>query len=205
MWSGANLEIERALAGVIAQARDAKEPSAVCARSATGVRLEIWGTLPAAWSGNLSLHCAGIGLNVDGGMGCRISASQWAARFELSSDRPVDVHAFDFLRMARGADAGQPRPAVPRLDAFELSRQAGRGLAAAVRGPDQPGFLAAVLQRFALFGLHPERFVLASVGDRAEDSFVLKTVGGADPSSECAAALRSALTACLPRKGTAEI
>lgn len=198
MGMESNLEIEQELAAVIAQARASQEASAMCARSATGVRLEICGTLPPSWSGSLSLHCSAIGLNIESGLGCRISPSKWAARFELSSERPLDVHAFEFLRMARGSRSSATRSAAPHLESFELVRQPGRGLTAAVRGPDQPGFLASVLQRFALFGLHPDRFVLGSFRGHADDVFLLKTVGGTEPSPECAAALRSALTACLP-------
>ena len=56
-----------------------------------------------------------------------------------------------------------------------------------------------MLQRFALFDLHAERFVIGGAGARAVDAFVLRGATGAEPSPECVTALRNALAACLPR------
>jgi hypothetical protein len=193
-----DLDVEAQLAGLVAQARASTKALARCARSARGVSLEIWGTLPPSWAGSFSLHCFGVGLDIASGLGCRISPAQWAARFELATERPRDVHAFDFLRMARRKPSGAMHAALPRLDAFTLVRHASGGLAAQVRGRDEPGFLAAVLQRFALFELHPDRFVLGSDGDRAVDAFLLRGASAAEPAPADAAALRRALEDCLP-------
>ena len=136
-----DLDVERQLAALVAQARASTKAEARCSRGAGGgVRLEIWGTLPPSWAGSLSLHCCGVGLNIESGLGCRISPAHWAARFELTRPRALDVHAFDFLRMARRRPSGATRAALPRLEGFELARQPGGGLLATVRGSTSRAF-----------------------------------------------------------------
>jgi hypothetical protein len=186
---------------LIDEARATPKAQARCVRSERGARLEIFGTLPISWLANLSLHCCGAGLNIESGLGCRLSVSRWAARFELSSSQRHDTPGFDFLRMARRESSGATRAAPPRLERFSLTRQPGGGLSVFVSGFDEPGFLAGVLQRFALFGLHPERFTLGSASGLAVDAFVLKSVGGREASPETIVALRGVLTGCVTGRG----
>jgi len=193
----APVNLETSLAPVIAQARRSEKTEAVCARAGGRWQLELWGSLPPTWVGSLALHCSGVGIDIAEGRGCRVGVSRWAARFVLKAPRGgPELHAFDFLRMARRRPSGAMTSVMPRLDAFEIVRGAA-GIEVSVRGRDEPGFLAGVLQRFALFGMHADRFSVGSEGERAVDWFVVKAVGGRDPAPDSVAALRSALSACL--------
>ncbi len=208
----APVDLEVSLAPVIAQARLSEKTEAVCTRAGERWQLELWGSLPPSWAGSLALHCAGVGIDIVEGSGCRIEAARWAARFVLSPGRghatpgrgDAELHAFDFLRMARRRPSGAMHAALPRLESFEIVRLPGSGgFEVSVRGFDEPGFLAGVLERFALFGLHADRFIVGSEGELAADWFVLRTTGGRMPSPDSVAALRSALTACLSSSGRA--
>ncbi|HEU4430786.1 MAG TPA: hypothetical protein VFT98_18640 [Myxococcota bacterium] len=193
----APVNLEASLAAVIAQARRTEKSEAVCARAGGRWQLELWGSLPPTWAGSLALHCSGVGIDIAEGCACRVGPSRWAARFALKAPRGgPELHAFDFLRMARRQPSGAMSSAMPRLDAFEIVRGAA-GIEVSVRGRDEPGFLAGVLQRFALFGMHAERLSVGSEGERAVDWFVVKATGGRDPAPDSVAALRVALNACL--------
>jgi hypothetical protein len=189
--------LEASLAPVIAQARRTEKTEAVCARAGGHWQLELWGSLPPTWAGSLALHCSGVGIDIAEGRGCRVGALRWAARFALKPPRGgPELHAFDFLRMARRRPSGAMNSALPRLDTFEIVRSTA-GIEVSVRGRDEPGFLAGVLQRFALFGMHADRFVVGSEGERASDWFLVKAIGGRDPAPDSVAALRAALKACV--------
>ncbi len=195
-FRGAEVRLGKALE----RARSGEQTGFTCEREGKRWRLELWGLLPPHWSGNLSLQCWSAGIDIAEGVAFRVPGARWGAAFWIAPVRgSLDLRPFDFLRMARRRPSATTRAGLPRLDSFEIERPlAGGALHVSIRGKDEPGFLAALLERFALFALLPDRFVIGSEGDRAVDWFALQAIGGADPSPQSAAALRGALAACLP-------
>ncbi len=165
-------------------------PGARCQRADEGWSLDLWGSLPLEWSGNLALHCFASGLGIVAGDARRVRTRRWAARFQLRASRPgADPAGLDFVRAAShrptlvGTDA-----AIEILD-FEVSPSPDGPVTVSVRGRDRLGFLAQLLDAFSGVGLYPHQLALRTREETVEDRFWLLGVGGSRPTPAAAAAL----------------
>lgn len=150
-----------------------------CRESGECVQVELWGALPPAWAGNLSLHCFASGLDIESADAVQALSNRWAARFVMRRTRDRSAHAgADFLAMARRAPRAVPQLPEPRIDVrIVRSREVPGGVFAEVTGEDSIGLLAELLRRFDAFGLQPRQFALASVGEGVRDWFWLDAGG----------------------------
>jgi hypothetical protein len=192
---GAAPRIDPTLDAVVERASRAHEAGFDCSVEGAAWRLRLWGPLPPHWAGNLSLHCFAAGIDIQQGDALRLGAGLWAASFVLRgrkpSKRPTGI---DFLRMAQRRPTLVPGGCAGAIEGAEVSLDAARGaLNVWVRGRDQLGLLAHLLERFAGCGLYPHRMIVRTQAGRIEDWFSLLGVGGGPASPGAAEALRAAL------------
>jgi hypothetical protein len=188
-------EQEAALGRVIQRLAEAREPGSACAPEGECFRLEIWGSFPPDWCGNLSLQCYAAKLSVVSAEARRVRASYCAGRFLLASTGSESVERLDFARMAMRLPKAVRPPAEIEIDELRIERSARSG-GAEVRlaAPDRLGFLAFVLNRFAFCGLYPHGLVLRTSPDgRIDDWFEVFGVGGTSPTEGALAALAKVL------------
>ena len=144
-------------------------------------RLELWGHLPPAWAGHLSMHMYTSGVAIVSGEAVRTRAGTWAARLLLRTTEPTERLRFDFLTMARRGPRLVPALPGPLLTISTTPSEEAPGSAfARVRGKDSVGLLAEVLRRFASLDLQPRRFVLRTTGEDVDDWFWLVPAQWAD-------------------------
>jgi len=159
-------------------------------------RLEVAGPLPPAWCGHLFAQCAAAGLSVLDGQARRVAPGRWAGAFRVVPIAPgVNVRGFDFAHMARRPTRRWARPDALPLGRTVLARDPAEdgALRVDVEGDDQVGFLASLIERFALFGLYPVRLAVATRDGRVCDRFWLTGAGGTGASEEAERALAETL------------
>ena len=182
------------LRDVIERLELAAAPGFACTREGAGFRLDIWGSFPPDWCGNLSLQCYAARLCVVSGEALRVRASYWAGRFFLTSAGGESPERHDFVRMAQRRPQALLPPDAMRIDTLRITR-GGDGAEIALAAPDRLGFLAYVLDRFAFCGLYPHRMALrTSPEGRIDDWFQVFGVAGTPPSERALAMLSSVLT-----------
>jgi hypothetical protein len=190
-----------ALDGVIERLVRAREPGFACAREGALLRLEIWGSFPPDWCGNLSLQCYAVRLSVVSGEARRVRASHWVGRFLLASAGGDAAENVDFVRMAQRRPKALLPPAPMVIDELRIGRPPeGGGATVRIAAQDRLGFLAFLLDRFAFCGLYPHRLVLhTSAEGRIDDWFEVFGVGGTPPSEPALAKLERLLATAQRR------
>jgi hypothetical protein len=181
----------------------AADPGFAIRRGTDGLyELSIGGRFYPGWGGSLANGLALHGVSIVRGFARKVEALCWRAGFELEQtpggDSPL---ALDYLELA-----SRPLPARARvpitLDRYELRTSAGHGgcIEVLVEGPDQVGFLGALLKRFAFLALFPEEMAVDTRKGRVHDVFWLKSIGRSVPSDEA----RSALSRVMRRLDSRE-
>jgi hypothetical protein len=181
----------------------AAEPGFAIRRGVNGLyELSIGGRFYPGWGGSLANGLALHRISIVRGFARKIETLCWQAGFELEpapgGDNPL---ALDYLELA-----ARPLPARARvpitIDRYELCTSAGHGgcIEVLVEGPDQVGFLGALLKRFAFLALFPEEMSVDTRNGRVHDVFWLKSIGRTVPSDE----VRSALSRVMRRLDAGE-
>lgn len=168
------------------------DPGFAVRRSGDGLyALELCGRFYPGWSGSLANGLAQHGIGIVRGFARKREALRWEAGFELEptprGDSPL---ALDYLELASRPLPSGARVAVS-LDRFELRNSAAHSGCIELRleGPDQVGFLGAMLKRFAFLALFPEEMAIDTCAGRVQDVFWLKGIGRTVPSDESRGAL----------------
>ena len=85
----------------------------------------------------------------------------------------------------------------PRLARFELKRRTDQLLELKVEGPDQIGFLAAILSRVSILSLFPSCLEIDTQNSQFRDVIVLRGISGRGPSEAAYQALERMLRTFL--------
>lgn len=147
--------------------------------------LRLWGSLPAGWSGHLTLGLARASIGIERGHARRQQGS-WEAEFHVrparpNSENPPDPATIDYARLLARRAPVTPVPIEltdyrvhPLLDTIALE----------VEGVDSMGFLGSLLGRLAFLSLFPEEMKIETRGTQVADSFRLRSLAGRPPSPE---------------------
>jgi len=152
--------------------------------------LRLWGSLPAGWSGHLTLGLARASIGIERGHARRQQGS-WEAEFHIRPARPnrddaPDPAAIDYARLlARRAPV---TPVAIELTDYRVHPLLDT-IALEVEGIDSMGFLGSLLGRLAFLSLFPEEMKIETRGIHVADSFRLRSLAGRAPSSEAPRAL----------------
>ncbi len=170
----------------------APDPGYVIRRGASGhYELTIGGRFFPGWSGSLANGLAQHGVSIVRGSARKMASLSWQAYFELDpapgGDSPL---ALDYLELAaRPLPGGARVPIALASHELRVSGAHGGCIQLGVEGPDQVGFLGALLKRFAFLALFPEEMTVDTREGRVQDVFWLKGVGRTVPSDESRGAL----------------
>jgi len=152
--------------------------------------LRLWGSLPAGWSGHLTLGLARAAIGIERGHARRTQGT-WEAEFHIRPAHPhredaPDPAAIDYARLlARRAPV---TPVAIELTDYRIHPLLGT-IALEVEGVDSMGFLGSLLGRLAFLSLFPEEMNIETRGMLVTDSFRLRSLAGRSPSPEAPRAL----------------
>ena len=145
--------------------------------------------LPLLWTERLAGGLAALGEDIAELVADR-HAGVWDVELSVRGRPQVDIeHLMRDAEPRAGSSDGY------KVESFTVHRNDDGSLELMVRAQDRPGFLAFVLRELRTLALFPARVKARSVGQLAEDRFLLVSVGGAAPSVETARALSAVLTA----------
>lgn len=145
--------------------------------------------LPLLWTERLAGGLAALGEDIAELVADR-HAGVWDVQLSVRGRPQVDIE-----HLMRETESRAGTPDGHKLESFSVHRNEDGSLELVVRGQDRPGFLAFLLRELRTLALFPARVKARSVGNLAEDRFLLVSVGGAAPSAETARALAAVLTA----------
>jgi hypothetical protein len=153
--------------------------------------LRLGGSLPAGWSGHLSLGLARIHIGIERGH-ARKTHGSWEAEFHLrpTPDGP-DPAGVDYARML-GRRSSTLSTVPIELTDYRVKPLLGT-IAIEVEGVDGVGFLGSLLARLAFLSLFPEEMNIETRDGHVFDSFRLKALAGRHPSPEAPRALETLL------------
>jgi len=149
-----------------------------CFREGSAHRVRLWGDLPPAWPGSLSLHVSALGIEIVSCDAARIGVTRWAATLLLrATDLRGRLRGHDFLRMARRTPRFLPQLSAPPFQiALENAREDSSVVVARVTGRDAIGLRAATLRRFETLSLRPRELSLRAIDGQVDDRFWLERV-----------------------------
>src|SRR5262245_17985957 len=116
-----------------------------CFREGSAHRVRLWGDLPPAWPGSLSLHVSALGIEIASCDAVRIGVARWAAALLLrAADLRARLPGHDFLRIARRTPRFLPRLPEPAFQmVLENALEDSNVVIAHVTGRDAIGLRAA--------------------------------------------------------------
>src|SRR5262245_63139658 len=122
-----------------------------CFREGSAHRVRLWGDLPPAWPGSLSLHVSALGIEIVSCDAARIGVARWAVTLLLrAADLRARLRGHDFLRMARRTPRFLPQLSEPAYQiALENAPEDSSIVVAHVTGRDAIALRAATLRRVA--------------------------------------------------------
>ena len=134
------------------------------------------------WVAQLFAALSHLHVSILSGYASQIKGGEWTSKFLLNFDNSSsDPNKLDYNALAE-----QPLPAeratTPKLTRFYLLRRADQLIELRVEGPDQLGFLAAILGRVSGLALFPSELEIDTVGGNINDCIVLRGIADRGPS-----------------------
>jgi hypothetical protein len=134
------------------------------------------------WVAQLFAALSQLHVSIISGYATQIKGGEWTSKFLLSFDgASANPTQLDYNALAE-----QPLPAeratTPKLTRFNLLRRADQLIELRVEGPDQLGFLAAILGRVSGLALFPSELEIDTVAGSINDVIVLRGIADRGPS-----------------------
>lgn len=154
--------------------------------------LTLWGDLGLGWLGRLASAVSRRGITIHSVEAVRRADGSWFGSLKLGTEsatiapNELDYFALCSERRPDGAGARELR-----LERCQVERTASGALELRLRGADEVGFLACVLDRCEFLGLFPERLKVTTYQGVIDDTLWLRGVAGNEPSLEAERALRA--------------
>lgn len=121
-------------------------------------------------------------ISIISGHANQVKLGQWESTFLLDFSRSTaDALRLDYSGFS-DHKTGSDRLGTPKLSRFSLARTADQFLDLRLEGPDQIGFLAAILGRVSGAALFPTTLQIRTVTGQIRDSLILTGIGGRPPS-----------------------
>ncbi len=150
--------------------------------------IAIGGRLPYDWAGRLSSGLARSGVSILYVDAKRGERNIWRGRFDVEPlAGGLDPRRIDYPALM---EREPPAPYEERwdleIDKYRVGspRDHAGALYVEIEGRDRPGFLGALLGHFASVTLFPYEMVIRTGNDTVNDVFILKCIGGAEPSAK---------------------
>ncbi|MCE0482975.1 MAG: hypothetical protein LV479_01910 [Methylacidiphilales bacterium] len=134
------------------------------------------------WVAQLFAALSQLHVSIISGEATQYKGGEWKSKFLLNfAGSSADPKSLDYNALAEKSLPNE-RTATPKLSRFELSRRPDQLIEVKLEGPDQMGFLAAVLAKVSGLALFPSALVIDTIAGRISDSVVLRGIADRGPS-----------------------
>lgn len=134
------------------------------------------------WVAQLFAALSQLHVSIISGRARQIKGGEWESKFLLNfSNSSADPKHLDYSALAEQSPPGE-RGATPKLSHFELVRRSDQLVEVRLEGPDQIGFLAAILARVSGLALFPAELEIDTVAGQIKDCIVLRGIADRGPS-----------------------
>jgi hypothetical protein len=156
------------------------------------VALTLWGDLGLGWLGRLASALSRRGIGIVSVDAIRRSDGSWFGSLVLAvGEATIAPSELDYYGLCSEGPEVRGLARELRLERFQVERTAAGALELRLNGPDEVGFLAAVLDRCEFLGLFPERLQVTTQQGTINDVLWLRGVANNEPSVEVERALRT--------------
>ena len=134
------------------------------------------------WVAQLFAALSQLHVSIISGYATQVKGGEWTSKFLLSfSNSSADPNRLDYNALAEQSLPAE-RTFSPKLSRFHILRRADQLIELRVEGPDQIGFLAAILSRVSGLALFPSELEIDTVAGNINDSIVLRGIADRGPS-----------------------
>jgi hypothetical protein len=149
------------------------------------------------WVVQLFAALSQLHVSICSGYATQDDAGGWQSKFVLDfSNSSANPQELDYATFTEQTATGD-RSGTPKLSRFELKRRADQFLVLKVEGPDQIGFLAAILNRVSILSLFPSSLEIDTYKGEIRDAIVLRGISGRGPSDAAYQTLERMLRAFI--------
>lgn len=146
------------------------------------------------WVAFLFSGLAAQGISVVSGRAMQTPAGNWNAEFRLDFRRShAIVQTIDFRALCEKTHFPGTRTELKLLSAHVV-RRTDDNLEIRISGPDQVGFLSALISKVSLLGLFPIELEIMTVSARVQDRLVFAGIGGSAPGAGVQSSLQAMLS-----------
>jgi len=132
-------------------------------------------------------------VSVISGSATQVKLGEWKSKFTLDfSKSTADPSRLDYSAFSEQNEI-LSRSVTPKLSRFKLERRPDQYLDLRLEGPDQIGFLAAILGKVSGLALFPSSLEIRTVAGQIKDSLVLAGIANRPPSETAHQALGNVL------------
>jgi len=134
------------------------------------------------WVAHLFAALSQLHVSIVSGEATQFKGGEWTSKFVLNfTSSSADPNRLDYSALAEQTPSGE-RSTTPKLSRFEILRTPDQLIEVQLEGPDQIGFLAAILARVSGLALFPSRLEIDTVAGRIKDCIVLRGIADRGPS-----------------------
>jgi len=134
------------------------------------------------WVAQLFASLSQLHISIISGQATQAKGGEWKSKFLLDfSGSSSDPYRLDYTAFSEQAPSGE-RSTTPKLTRFELIRRPDQLIEVRLEGPDQIGFLAAILGKVSVLALFPAMLEIDTIAGRIKDCIVLRGIADRGPS-----------------------
>lgn len=150
------------------------------------------------WVAQLFAALSQLHISIISGEATQIKGGEWTAKFLLDfSNSTADPKQLDYSAFAEQSPTGE-RTTTPKLSRFEIVRRPDQLIEVRLEGPDQIGFLAAILGKVSVLALFPAMLEIDTVAGQIKDCIVLRGIADRGPSEAAFQTLDRLLRSFIP-------
>lgn len=134
------------------------------------------------WVAQLFAALSQSHISIISGHATQMKGGEWTSKFLLDfSNSSADPKRLDYSAFAEQSPSGE-RTTTPKLSRFEVLRRPDQLIEVRLEGPDQIGFLAAILARVSGLALFPATLEIDTIAGQIKDCIVLRGIADRGPS-----------------------
>ena len=150
------------------------------------------------WVAQLFAALSQLHISIVSGQATQIKGGEWKSKFLLDfSNSSADPKRLDYTAFTEQSPSGE-RTTTPKLSRFEVLRRPDQLIEVRLEGPDQIGFLAAILAKVSVLALFPAMLEIDTIAGQIKDCVVLRGIGDRGPSEAAFQSLDRMLRSFMP-------
>jgi hypothetical protein len=150
------------------------------------------------WVAQLFAALSQLHISIVSGQATQVKGGEWKSKFLLDfSSSSADPQRLDYSGFAEQSPSGD-RSVTPKLSRFEIVRRPDQLIELRLEGPDQIGFLAAILGKVSVLALFPAMLEIDTIAGQIKDCVVLRGIADRGPSEAAYQSLERMLRSFMP-------